>query len=116
MGREVPAAGVLTASHGAQNGGGSISLEIPQAPQLGIQGKCQVPGLGYHIYPSPITAKSWDSGQAPQTTGPSEGQCLLLKASLGFLPQDSHFIIPSDISARHPGLISFLSALLAARV
>lgn len=46
MGREVPAAGGLAVSHGAQNGGGSISLEIPQAPQLGIQGKHQVPGLG----------------------------------------------------------------------
>lgn len=46
MGREVPAAGGLAVSHGAQNGGGSISLEIPQAPQLGIQGKHQVLGLG----------------------------------------------------------------------
>jgi len=53
MGREVLAAGVLAASRGAQNGGGSISLEIPQGPQLGIRGERQVPGLGTTHIPHP---------------------------------------------------------------
>lgn len=73
-------------------------------------------GLGYHVRSSSITAESWGSGQATQTTGAAEGQCLLLKASFGFLLRDSHFIILSDISAQRPGLVSFFPAVLAAGV
>lgn len=69
-------------------------------------------GLGYHIRPSSTTTEPWDGGQAPHTTWPSAGQCLLLR----FLLQDSHFIIPLDISARRPGLVSFLPVVLAGGV
>lgn len=87
----------------------------PLSPTAACSRKTGSTRLGEGVSPASITAESWDSGQAPQTPGPHEGQCLLLQARLGFHLQDSHLITLLAISARCPGSISFLPALLAAR-